>query len=270
MAEQSAYDKIIQRVFLAHYESGAEELPFDRAELADVAEELGLALPKNLGDIIYSYRYRRELPEAVRDRAPQGKKWIIRPAGIGKYCFAAVKVVDIVPNQALVQTKVPDATPGIISMYALNDEQALLAKLRYNRLLDVFTGVACYSLQNHLRTAITGIGQVETDEIYVGLSRSGAHYVFPVQAKGERERISVVQIEQDFAMCQSKFPELICCPIAAQFMENGQIALFALEETAEGIRIAGEMHYLLVPPDQLSTEELEAYRLRKSNGDLDL
>ncbi len=28
-----------------------------------------------------------------------------------------------------------------IEMYALSDEQALLAKLRYNRLLDVFTGV---------------------------------------------------------------------------------------------------------------------------------
>ncbi len=270
MADQSTYDKIIQHVFLAHYESGAEELPFDRSELADVARELGLALPKNLGDIIYSYRYRRDLPEAVRECAPHGKRWIIRPAGIGKYCFAAVQVIDIVPNEALAQTKVPDATPGIINMYALNDEQALLAKLRYNRLLDVFAGVACYSLQNHLRTAVPDIGQIETDEVYVGLSRSGAHYVFPVQAKGEHERISVVQIEQDFAMCQSKFPSLICCPIAAQFMQNNQIALFALEQTAEGVRIAGEMHYLLVPPDQLSGEELEAYRLRKANGDLNL
>jgi len=270
MCDQSTYDKIIERVFLSHYTSGAEELPFDRTELAAVAKKLHLPLPKNLGDIIYSYRYRRDLPKAIRDRAPQGKQWIIRPSGTGRYCFAAVEVVYIVPNEALAQTKVPDATPGIITMYALNDEQALLAKLRYNRLLDVFSGVACYSLQNHLRTAVAGIGQVETDEIYVGLSRSGAHYVFPVQAKGKRERISVVQIEQDFAMCSSKFPDLICRPIAAQFMQNDQIALFALEQTPEGIRIAAETHYLLVPPDQLSREELEAYRLRKPNGELNL
>ena len=45
--------------------------------------------------------------------------------------------------------KIPDATPGIVQKYALADEQALLAKLRYNRLLDIFTGVTCYSLQNH-------------------------------------------------------------------------------------------------------------------------
>jgi len=49
------------------------------------------------------------------------------------------------PNPLLSETKIPDATPGIIDMYALTDEQALLAKVRYNRLVDVFTGVTCYS-----------------------------------------------------------------------------------------------------------------------------
>lgn len=65
----------------------------------------------------------------------------------------------------LAETKIPDSTPGIIAKYALNDEQALLAKVRYNRLIDIFTGVACYSLQSHLRTTVPKIGQVETDEI---------------------------------------------------------------------------------------------------------
>ena len=69
-------------------------------------------------------------------------------------------------------------------MYAFNDEQALLARVRYNRLIDVFLGIACYSLQNHFRTTVSGIGQVETDEVYVGVDKSGAHYVVPVQAKG--------------------------------------------------------------------------------------
>ena len=106
----------------------------------------------------------------------------------------------------MVTTKIPDATPGIIEKYALGDEQALLAKLRYNRLIDVFTGVTCYSLQSHLRTSVTGIGQVETDEIYIGLDRKGSHYIFPVQAKGGRDRQSIVQIEQDCAICKAKFP----------------------------------------------------------------
>jgi hypothetical protein len=75
----------------------------------------------------------------------------------------------------MAETKVPDSTPGVIAMYALSDEQALLAKLRYNRLIDIFTGVACYSLQSHLRTSVRTLGQVETDEIYIGLDKRGAH-----------------------------------------------------------------------------------------------
>lgn len=147
-------------------------------------------------------------------------------------------------------------------MYALSDEQALLAKLRYNRLIDIFTGVACYSLQSHLRTSVPGMGQVETDEIYIGIDRRGAHYVFPVQAKGGSDTLSVVQIEQDFALCQAKFPSLICLPVAAQFMRKDLIALFLFEEGAEGVAIAGEKHYRLVPPDELTRADLEQYRSR--------
>ena len=70
----------------------------------------------------------------------------------------------------------------------MSDEQALLAKVRYNRLIDVFLGVAAYSLQNHLRTTVSDVGQLEIDEIYVGVDRQGRQYVMPVQAKGGSDR----------------------------------------------------------------------------------
>ncbi len=148
-------------------------------------------------------------------------------------------------------------------MYALSDVQALLAKLRYNRLIDIFTGVACYSLQSHLRTAVPKLGQVETDEVYVGVDKRGAHYVFPVQAKGGNDVISVVQIEQDMAVCAAKFPALICRPIAAQFMADDLIALFELEEGEQGIVIASERHYRLVPGEEVTTDDLKVYRKRQ-------
>ena len=88
-----------------------------------------------------------------------------------------------IPNPNLAVTKIPDSTPGIISKYAFGDEQAVLSRVRYNRLIDVFLGIACYSLQNHLRTTVAGMGQVETDEIYVGVDKNGSHYAVPVQAK---------------------------------------------------------------------------------------
>lgn len=168
--------------------------------------------------------------------------------------------------ETLVATKILDATPGVVDRYAFDDEQALLAKLRYNRLIDIFTGVVCYSLQNHLRTTVKGIGQVETDELYVGVDKRGAHYVFPVQAKGGKDEIGVVQIEQDMALGLEKYPDLICRPIAAQFMADDVIALFefTIDETedGDGVRKVDERHYRLVRPDDLSREEIERYRQR--------
>jgi hypothetical protein len=255
------YEQIIERIFLAHYKRGSDEVTFDREEIPAVAKRLGIELPKNLGDLIYSFRYRAALPAAITSKAPKGKEWIIRPVGRSKYQFVLVGKWAITPNPALSRIKVPDATPGMIVKYALSDEQALLAKVRYNRLIDIFTGVTCYSLQSHLRTSIPSIGQVETDEVYVGVDRQGAHYVIPVQAKGGRDRMSVVQIEQDIAICAAKFKDAICRPVGAQFIESDLIALFEFEATTEGVRVRTERHYQLVPAEDLTEEDLKHYRL---------
>jgi hypothetical protein len=229
------YSRIIEHIFAAHYTEGATEVPFDRDEIGRAAQSLNVPLPKNLGDVIYSFRYRGTLPASIQQKAPPGHEWIIRPAGRGRYSFVAITAGAVInPDPQLVETKVPDATPGVIAKYALDDEQALLARLRYNRLIDLFTGVTCYSLQSHLRTYVAKVGQIETDEIYVGVNRRGAHYVFPVQAKGGQDRLNVVQIEQDLAMCAAKFPRLICRPIGAQFMAKDLIALFEFEKTDTG------------------------------------
>jgi hypothetical protein len=107
------------------------------------------------------------------------------------------------------------------------------------------------------------MGQIETDEVYVGVDHRGAQYVFPVQAKGRKDRLGIVQIEQDMAMCEEKFPNLICRPIAAQFMADDIIALFAFEQLMGDLpTIADERHYKLVPSDGLSDEELASYSLR--------
>ncbi len=262
MTTKNRYTAIIEAIFLAKFRAGKREVPFERQDIVRVAERLKIVLPKNLGDVIYSFRYRTVLPAAITSQAEEGQAWIIRPAGTSKYKFVLVKDVPLVPNQALATTKVPDATPGVIAKYALSDEQALLARVRYNRLVDIFTGVACYSLQNHLRTTAPSIGQVEIDELYVGVDKRGAHYVLPIQAKGGRDRLNVVQIEQDLAVCADKFPGLICRPIGAQFMRNNVIALFEFEEAADGVRISAEKHYKLVAPDKVTPKDLESYRSR--------
>ncbi len=266
MSSSNRYVRIIEALFHAKYESGSRDVPFERDDIRTFASDLNIALPRNLGDIIYSFRYRTELPESILELAPPGEIWIIRPAGRGRYRFVLVTDIPLAPNPNLAVTKIPDATPGIISMYAFSDEQALLARVRYNRLIDVFLGIACYSLQNHLRTTVSGMGQVETDEIYVGVDKSGAHYVVPVQAKGGSDRLNRVQIEQDIAVCAEKLPTLICRPVGAQFMADELIALFEFEQQGEDIRISSEKHYQLVPPDSITEQDLLSYRQRLAGG----
>ena len=103
----------------------------------------------------------------------------------------ASKTTRIEPNKSLVIIKLLDSTPELIRAYALDDEQALLAIVRYNRLIDTFLGLTTFSLQNHLRTTVKGVGQIEIDELYIGLDKRGCHYVIPVQAKGGSDQIGV-------------------------------------------------------------------------------
>lgn len=258
-ASDNRYASLIEEIFLSRYKAGATELPFHRDELTATAKRLKIKLPKNLGDAIYSIRYRMALPKAIAKRQPKGKEWVIEGRGKSQYAFRLVTVNRIIPNPQLATIKIPDATPEVVSAYALSDEQALLAKVRYNRLLDIFLGVAAYSLQNHLRTSVADLGQVEIDEIYVAIDKRGRQYVLPVQAKGGNDRLSTVQARQDMACCAEKFPQLICRAISAQFVEGNLIALFELGRSGDEIRIIDERHYRLVPAEQISADDLKAY-----------
>ena len=259
---RNAYAAIILKIFQDRHKPSDESVPFDRVDIPVAAESLGIEVPKNLGDVVYTFRSRSPLPDEIQSLATPGRMWVIHSAGAGRYQFDLVPAIDLSPRENLAVTKVPDATPGIIDIYALGDEQSLLARLRYNRLIDLATGLTCYSLQNHFRTSVRGIGQIEVDEIYVGIDREGAHYIIPVQAKSQKDSLSIVQIEQDYAMCRSRFPSLIAKPIGTQLIDDRTVAMFEFVQSDEGVRVASERHYKLVEPEELSEEDLISYRQR--------
>ena len=257
MREPNTYEQILTKVFLDNYAPGVRQVEFTRQDLIDAAEALGLERPLNMGDIPYSFRHRGLRPARIMETAPDGETWIWRSGGRSMYRLVLVPDRPIAPNPNLAITKVPDATPGIVTWRSQSDEQSLLARLRYNRLIDLFLGITCYSLQNHLRTTVEGIGQIETDEIYVGIDRRGSQYIIPVQAKSERE-----QIEQDISLCEQRWSELTCRPVAAQMVEGEIIALFEFELQDDEVKIVSERHYQLVDPDQMTVEDLQQYRQR--------
>ena len=258
-APSNRYHALIESIFFDGYGKGVESFEFARQDLEKKAEELDLKLPKNLGDVVYSVRYRSPLPDKILDTQPKGREWIIEGAGRARYRFRLVKKTRIQPREELVKIAIPDATPELIRAYALDDEQALLAIVRYNRLIDTFLGLTTYSLQNHLRTTVQGVGQIEIDELYIGLDKHGCHYVIPVQAKGGNDQIGVVQTSQDIAYVEQKFPGLRCRAIAAQFMTDGTVALFELTLQDDQVKVAEERHYRLVPAAELDANAIRRY-----------
>jgi hypothetical protein len=119
-----------------------------------------------------------------------------------------------------------------------------------------------YSLQNHLRTTVSGLEQIEIDELYVGVSQTGQQFVVPIQAKTGSDKLAATQTRQDISCCREKFPSLGCRPIAAQFMADCVIALMELTIDREELRIMQERHYRLVPSAEITADDLRLYSLR--------
>jgi hypothetical protein len=135
MAKRTDYGAVIEKVFFDGYKKGATEVEFKRQDLHDAAKSLGIVI-SNIGDALYSFRFRQSLPDKILATQTKGTQWVIEGLGRAKYAFRLLRANRITPNQDLILVKVPDATPELIAAYSLTDEHALLAKVRYNRLVN--------------------------------------------------------------------------------------------------------------------------------------
>ena len=84
------YQAIIIDIFERNYRGG-EEFEFSREEIEQTAIRLDLEPPKNLGDVIYTFRYRQRLPQPILDTQPEGLHWLILGAGDARYRFLLSK-----------------------------------------------------------------------------------------------------------------------------------------------------------------------------------
>jgi len=107
---QNRYAGIIKWVFRQNFQDGSNEVSFSRAQLAAAARDLGIPVPKNLGDVVYSIRYRTDMPKEINDLAPPGMTWALFPAGRSFYAFRPVAVNQIEPRSGLAKIKIPDHT----------------------------------------------------------------------------------------------------------------------------------------------------------------
>jgi hypothetical protein len=107
---------------------------------------------------------------------------------------------------------------------------------------------------------VRDIGQIEIDELYIGVDKRGCHYIIPVQAKGGKDKIGIVQTTQDIRFVEEKFPGVKCRAVAAQFMKDKEVALFELGLQEGEIKVIEERHYRLIPASKLDQEAIRDYR----------
>ena len=271
---------VIKDIFTQRFKSGITRVPFSRSDLLEAAKQFAApgeseqARDKNLGDILYTFRFRRDFPEEILGTAPKGKIWVILGTGISKYELRLITKPNLSPSPNWVVTKVHDSTPEIVRRFVeLSDEQAALSRICYNRLVDLFCRCVAHSLQNHLRTTVKGVGQIEIDELYVGANRMGQHFIIPVQAKKEKDRVGVSQLIQDYEYCKIKHPGMIPRLLAAQlfaYQENGKtfdrvaICEFVVREAKDDLLIekSSEEHFLLLPKSLITQSDFKAANIR--------
>ena len=55
--QPNRYKAIIERIFRDHWKQGVREFEFERQEIKLTADALSIAIPDNIGDVVYLYSY---------------------------------------------------------------------------------------------------------------------------------------------------------------------------------------------------------------------
>jgi len=252
-AGRKLYDRVIIEMFRRVYKPDVDLLPFAKEELVQVCRELDIVI-NNVPDIPYHYRTgRSDLPDEILSTG----NWVIEGAGKGKYAFVRLKRAPYihVPDDLYV-TEIPEATPEIVLKYGGGDEQAMLTRIRYNRLVDTFLSLTAYHLQGHVRSSVQDIGQVEVDDLYVGVDTTGKWYVIPVEAKsvGLQERLGVIQIRQMILFARQHYGDLTMRPVGIKPLDDGSYVFLEFDDEAEleAISVKRYARYKLVRDDARS------------------
>jgi len=245
----SIYDQLLSEIFHRHRGPTQDEFEFEREEMEEILRSWKKRV-KNLGDIIYSYRSgRRLLPESITTTGD----WLISGRGKGRYAFIRLKrspYISIPTDLQIID--ILDATPDIILKYRSHDEQGLLTRIAYNRLVDTFLKITTYRLQGHLRAFVSDHGQIEVDDLYLGVDKDGFQYAIPVEAKTPEEPLGVVQIISQNAFAAERFADLRLRSIAIKAWHDD--TFFFVEFNSA------------INPNQLEVIEYRRYRLVREDG----
>jgi hypothetical protein len=238
-----SYDTIINNIFLKRYNQ-TDRVAFSREDLINEAEQQSIKI-SNIGDILYTYRYRKSLPPDILATQPEGQTWLIEGRGNGKYEFILKTIIGLAPTPKTELVKIKDRSPKILKKINTDDEQYHLNRIRFNKLISRLMTFKCFPIQSHLRTNVPEVGQIEIDEFYAGTFQHKTHLV-PVQVKHHSEKLSLVQLEQDFKFCQSQYPKYLAHPVGVYVLDKNQYLIIEVSFVNGQIEVVKELYCELI------------------------
>lgn len=245
------YASAIETVFFAHYSSDMEFIEFTRDELVNALRKNNLAV-SNLPDVIYMFRSRRLLPPRILETG----NWAIDNIGRGWYAFLRMKNPPhfSIDFNEIAPIDIYNAIPELVEGYLRFDEQSMLTRVLYNRLIDIHTGMTCFLVQNHYRSTIAarrGRTEVEIDSLYAGVDSQGRLYIIAIEAKsaGDSELLGRIQLSNMAQLIrqEAKFSDLERCILAIKQLNDGTIGIARFNDAAQ--------------PDDFGIVSIARYRL---------
>src|SRR5262245_54093732 len=81
--KDSIYASTLCAIFTDRYQSGRQEIAFTREDVMRRSE----GRIKNIGDLVYSFRYRSKMPRQIAETVKEPEGWIIVPRGTARYAL---------------------------------------------------------------------------------------------------------------------------------------------------------------------------------------
>ncbi len=235
--ERPRYASAIEDVFFAHYSEGTEFIEFQRGELLESLRRNNLTV-SNLPDLVYMYRSRRPLPQRILATG----NWAIDNIGRGWYGFLKLKNKPhfSIDFNEIAPIDIYNAIPDLVEGYLRDDEQSLLTRVLYNRLVDIYTSMTCFLVQNHYRSTVEarrGRTEVEVDALYTGVNTQGELCAIPIEAKsaGDTEMLGRVQLSNMAKLIRQdpKFAGMRRCLLAIKTLNDGTIGMVRFNDAVD-------------------------------------
>lgn len=188
-------------------------ISFERTDILDVCKnEFGEA-PKNLGDIVYSLRYRLDYLSNYDYLLEKDYTWTLLSTGIGQYELAPLKKLRLPNLESENVLYVDDQTPAHIHKLRPLNDQSLLMKVIQNGILNEFLQDDLMFLQAHHKVNLNNWGQAEIDGI---LASNNSSHLYLIEVKGYTEVIGWPQMIQLKMYAQQNHPDVLFTPVFIQ------------------------------------------------------